>query len=80
MNLRQERQSRKLTIPELSQLTRIEQSVLRDYEFNGTPITKNHEYRFKAVFSYPKTFYGMSEGEANMFVEWKLKQNETAQK
>lgn len=74
MNLRQERTKHKMTISELSQATRIEASVLRDYEFNGTTITKNHKYRFEAVFKYPKTFFGMGAGEAHLFVEWKLKQ------
>jgi len=76
MNLRQERMQNKFSIPELSQAQPIEASVLRDYEFNNSPISKNHEYRIKAVFKYPKTFFGMDAGEANLYTEWKLKNDQ----
>lgn len=72
MELRKKRMSKKYTVSELSQLTRIEADVIRQYEYKDTIISKNHLKRFELVFEQPKIFYGMGEFETKMYVEFVL--------
>jgi transcriptional regulator with XRE-family HTH domain len=56
MNLRKERMAKKLTIPELSQATRIEADKLRNYEM-GADIPYHHAQRIRDVLYVDLKFY-----------------------
>lgn len=70
MNLRQERMKHKMSIPELSQATRIECDIIRQYEYGTSPIEDNHKNRFILVFIYPKIFFGLTSYGASCLTDW----------
>lgn len=69
MNLRQERMKYNMTVSELSQATKLEASVIRDYEYNNTQISGNHLKRFNMVFKDKNVFYGLTANAVNWNLE-----------
>jgi hypothetical protein len=70
LNLRKLRHQRKLTISELSHLSKIESRVLRDCEFNNTLLNEIDTLKLELVFKHRNPFFNMSKYEADCYAKF----------